>query len=85
MPHHKSAVKRVRQSKRRQEYNRANKKAVKVAMKDVRACTTRAEAEPKLRTAQQVLDRVVAHGVIPKNYASNKKSKLALFVASLDA
>lgn len=85
MPNHKSAVKRVRQSKRRKAYNQYYKVMVKRAIKDVRAATTPEDAEQKFRRASQLLDRISTRGIIKKNYASNNKAKLARYVNSLKA
>ncbi len=83
MPNHKSAVKRIRQSERRRAYNRYQKVKAKRAMKAVREATNFEEASKALQTATQVLDRIASHGVIHKNFAANKKSKLARYVNSL--
>lgn len=83
MAHHKSAIKRIRQTRTRRIYNRHNKKLVKVAVKAVRESEVFEEAMEKFRIATKVLDQVAARGVIHKNYAANRKSKLAKFVNSL--
>ncbi len=85
MPNHVSSEKRARQDKKRQEYNRYYKVMVKRAIKDVLSATSADDAQAKLNTATKVLDRVSVKGIIPKNYASNRKSKLALHVNSLRA
>ncbi len=85
MAHHKSALKRIRQSKKRRLYNRLNKKSVKVAIKAVREAKTYDEAMQKLSAAMSVLDRVSAKGVMHKNNAANKKSGLASFVKRMQA
>ena len=83
MAHHKSALKRIRQSKKRRLYNRLNKKQVKEAIKAVKASQNFEEAFEKLKLATKVLDKVAARGVLHKNNVANKKSKLARFVNSL--
>ncbi len=83
MPNHKSAEKRVRQSVKRQAYNRYYKVMAKRAMKAVRSSESHDEATQLFQRASQVLDRIADRGVIHKNYAANKKSKLARYVNSL--
>lgn len=85
MAHHKSAQKRIRISKRRNFYNRGKKKAMRLAMRAVRESKTYEEGAENLKKAVSVLDRVSIHGVVHKNFASNKKSKLAKFVNKLKA
>lgn len=83
MAHHQSAIKRIRQTKKRKIYNRMNKKMVKEAIKAVKESKTYEEATENFRLATKTLDKVTAHGVIHKNYAANRKSKLSKFVKSL--
>ncbi|MBL7998509.1 MAG: 30S ribosomal protein S20 [Candidatus Kapabacteria bacterium] len=83
MAHHQSAIKRIRQSKKRNLYNRAVKKTVREATKAVRRAQDLASAEVSLRDAAKALDRAAAKGVLHKNTAANRKSALALFVNKL--
>lgn len=83
MAHHKSAIKRNRQSIKRNLYNRANKRLVKDAVKAVRAAQTLDAAKEALNKATSILDRVAARGVMHKNTVANRKSSLARFVNRL--
>lgn len=83
MPHHKSAIKRVRQDKKRAVYNHFYKVMAKRAMKEVRSAVSHAEAFEKFKKASKVLDRVASKGIIHKNYAANQKSALSLYVNKL--
>ena len=83
MAHHKSALKRIRQSKKLRLFNRLNKKQVKEAIKSVRTSVTFEDASEKLKLATKILDRVTAKGIVHKNTAANKKSGLAKFVNKL--
>ena len=85
MAHHKSALKRIRQTRTRKIYNRLNKKQMKEALKAVRSCKAFEEGVEKLTSAMRTLDRVAAHGVIHKNTASRYKSRLSKFVSNLKA
>lgn len=80
MAHHKSALKRIRQTKKRRLYNRLNKKLVKVALRAVREAKTAEEAIATFSKATSILDRVAARGVVHKNYAANHKSALSKLV-----
>jgi len=83
MAHHKSALKRIRQTAKRRLYNRENKKAVKLAVRAVREAKTYEEAFDFFKKATSVLDRVAAKGIIHKNNAANKKSNLYKIVSAL--
>ena len=72
MPRIKSAKKRMRQSRARAEHNRAQRSAVRTAVKKARAETT----SESVRNAIQVLDRGARKGVIHRNAAARKKSRL---------
>jgi small subunit ribosomal protein S20 len=85
MPNHKSAEKRVRQSKKRAAYNRFYKIKAKRAMKEVRSATSYGDAMEKFKLASKVLDKIAAHGIVHKNYAANHKSSLNKYVNSLQA
>ncbi|MCZ7558232.1 MAG: 30S ribosomal protein S20 [Bacteroidia bacterium] len=83
MPQHKSAAKRVRTSARRRLYNRMNKSMMKTAIKDLRASTDKVVAETKYKKVSALLDRLSTRGIVHKNFAANKKSKLARFIQKL--
>lgn len=83
MPNHKSAEKRVRQSKKRAQYNRFYKVKAKRAMKEVRSAASHSEAVEKLKIVTRILDKISARGIVHKNYAANHKSSLSKFVNSL--
>jgi small subunit ribosomal protein S20 len=83
MAHHKSAIKRIRQSRRRRLYNRRNKRAMKQAIREVHDAKNYEEAMEKLSKANSVLDKISARKIIHKNNAANKKSQLAKYVMTL--
>ncbi len=85
MAHHKSALKRIRSSRRRKLYNRLNKKMMRKAVKAVRLATDFTVAQGALKSAFSILDRATARGVIKKNTAANRKSSLAHHVKKLEA
>jgi len=83
MPQHKSAVKRIRKSARRQVRNKADLSRIKTLVKNVRSAKEKKNAEAALKTAAKFLDRLAAKGVIHRNKASNQKSKLTRFVRAM--
>jgi small subunit ribosomal protein S20 len=83
MAHHKSALKRIRQTKRRNEYNRDKKKGIKVAVKAVREAQSYEEGLENLKKLYKVLDKASVKGIVHKNTAARKKSRLVKYVKSL--
>ena len=74
MPHHKSAVKRMRTTKRDRSRNISVKTELKSALKKV----TEAPADKEVnRSTVSLIDRAVRKGVLPKAAANRRKSRLA--------
>lgn len=75
----KSAIKRIRQSEKRRVRNAAVRSTVRTSVKGTRAAIESGQADQAratlLRTIQ-VLDKAVTKGVIHKNTAARKKSRL---------
>lgn len=85
MPHLKSAKKRMRQTLKRREHNRAVKKALKRQLKTVfeMANDKAANAEQvkkEVTTAIKKLDKAAAKRVIHPNLAARKKSQIARLI-----
>lgn len=79
MAHHKSAEKRIRQAVVSTARNRTNNSRMKSAVKKAEvaiASGNKAEAEVALKAAQPELARGVAKGVVHKNTAARKMSRL---------
>jgi small subunit ribosomal protein S20 len=75
-----SSKKRIRQNLKRRARNRWRKRTLKDALKafeDKLVHGEVAEAQTALRTACQILDRTAQRGVIHRNTASRKKSRLS--------
>ena len=87
MPNIKSAAKRARQSAVRRMANRAKRSALRTAIKKVTASLAKGpeEARAALRLAIKKLDRAAAAGLIHKNTAARKKSRLTRKVNALAA
>lgn len=80
MAHSKSAIKRHRQSLRLREVNKARTTAAKTAVRKARDLLAEGkdeEAKAAVREAGAVLDRAAQKGVIHKNNAARRKSRLA--------
>lgn len=78
MPIIKSAIKRVRQDKKRNAYNVGVKTEVKAKFKAVRdeIATGKVKDSKDLAAAIKEIDRAVKKGVINKHNAARKKSRL---------
>ena len=77
---HKSAQKRARQTPKRTEYNKHFKSKIKSATKSVTGAGKKDEAEKELKKAVRILDRAAVKGILHRNTAANKKSKLTRHV-----
>ena len=73
MPNIKSAMKRVKVSKKKNLRNRMIKSGVKTAVKKYEAALT----QEQLSNASAALDKAASKGVIHKNAANRKKARLA--------
>ena len=81
MPNIKSAKKRVQVSGVRNERNKADKSALKTALKKFEAAAAegnRTEAEGAYKVAVKKVDQAVAKGVLHKNTAAHRKSAMTL-------
>ena len=83
MAHHKSAKKRVRSSKKRQERNKAALSKAKTLIKKVYATEDSAEAQKNLKEVVSFLDKTASKGRIHKNNVARKKSALTKHVNKL--
>ena len=85
MAHHKSALKRIRQTEKRRLFNRKNKKAMREALRAVRESKTFEDGLEKFKLANRLLDKISVRGIIHKNNAAHKKAALAKLVNNLKA
>ena len=79
MPNIKSAQKRMRQNTSRYRENLNAKRAMRQAIKDsydAIATGQQQQAREHAKTAQKAIDKAVKKGVIKKNTAARKKSRL---------
>ena len=83
MANHKSAKKRARQDEKKRIKNRYYKKTARTSIAKLREMTDAAEAKKFLPKVVSMVDKLAKKNQWHKNKASNLKSKLTRFVASL--
>ncbi|HDZ12668.1 MAG TPA: 30S ribosomal protein S20, partial [Bacteroidetes bacterium] len=76
----KSAIKRIRTNEKARLRNKHYRSLMKTAIKKVRLAETKEIASANLNNAISILDRLAVKGIIHKNNAANKKSKLTQLV-----
>jgi small subunit ribosomal protein S20 len=83
---HRSVAKRQRQNEKRRIRNHAIKSRVRTLVKRVRQAIEQGDAEratAELRVAARALDKAVGQGVLHRNNASRRISRLARQVSGL--
>ncbi|MET3699306.1 SSU ribosomal protein S20P [Bacillus oleivorans] len=88
MPNIKSAIKRVKTTNERNAQNAAQKSAMRTAVKKVEAAIANKDVEAakaSVVNATKELDKAATKGLIHKNAAARKKSRLAKQINSLNA
>ena len=84
----KSQIKRNRQNEKARMRNKSVKSSLKTAIRKLNEASEAGNVESAttlLRDASRQLDKAVSKGVIHKNQAANRKSAIAMRVASLSA
>jgi small subunit ribosomal protein S20 len=80
MPNIKSAKKRMRQTVKRTARNRVRKEKLKKAVKSYRSVLATGEAQAigeELKKVTKAIDKAKVKGILHKNTASRRKSRLA--------
>ena len=85
MANHKSAIKRIRQTKTRNVKNRLQHKTTRNAIKNLKETTSKKQAEKLFTNVTSLIDKLAKNNVIHKNKSANLKSKLSKHVNSLKA
>ena len=88
MPNIKSAIKRVKTSEKRRLQNASQKSALRTAVKSVETAIQNNDREAALKAYQlaaKKLDKAVTKGLLHKNAAARKKSRLAKKINALAA
>lgn len=82
MPIIQSAKKAIRSSLRKKAFNDSRKRAMKEVIKKIEKSSKldKAEAGKMLSSAFQLIDKAAKRGVIKKNNAARKKSRLSKLV-----
>ena len=78
-----SELKRVRQSRKANEYNSHYKSMMKSSIKKVLGSMTKEEGQPLKDQAFKVIDKVASKGIIHKNKAANQKSRITKHINTL--
>ena len=81
----KSQIKRNRQNDRLRERNKAARSTLRTHLKRVREAAEvgdEAQTTEAYRTAARALDKAASKGIIHKNQAANKKSRLSKLLKS---
>jgi small subunit ribosomal protein S20 len=80
LAHHKSAIKRIRQTQKRRRRNRHVRSETRTVVKSCRSALASGDPEAaseKFRLAERALRRAASKGVIPKARAERSVSRLA--------
>jgi small subunit ribosomal protein S20 len=77
MPRSRTVIKRQRQTEVRRVRNKSVRSELHTSERKVRSAPDAATAKAELRALQKDLDRAAGRGIIHKNKASRKKSRLA--------
>lgn len=83
MPQHKSAIKRVRQNKKRKDRNKIKRSKLKTLVKSVLTESDKSAAEEKLKSAVSYIDKASVKGIIHPNNGARKKAQLTSHVNKL--
>ncbi len=83
MAQHLSAIRQARRAIKHRTRNRAYMSKMKTAIKRVRQSKEKDKAADALKKVVKLLDQLAAKGVIHRNNAANKKSRLSKFVSNL--
>lgn len=87
MPIIKSAKKALRGSKRKHTFNLRRNKAMNETVKEVKKLTAsknKKEAEALLPKMYQAIDKAAKRGIIKKNTAARKKSRLVKSIKKIE-
>lgn len=83
MAHHKSALKRIRQSEARRVHNKYYARTTRNAVKKLLGITDKTEASEEFPKVASMLDKLAKKNIIHAKKAANQKSGLAMHVNSL--
>ena len=78
-----STLKRVRQSRKANDYNNHYKSMMKTSIKKALDSSSKKDGESSKDEAFKIIDKVASKGVIHKNKAANQKSRISKHINSL--
>lgn len=83
MDRHPQQIKRKRQDKKKHEKNISDLSRLRNAVKSVLAATQHDEAEKLYKVAVSTIDKAAGNGLIKKNTAARRKSRITRHLNSL--
>lgn len=83
MPQHQSAIKRVRQNKKRRDHNRAQRSKMRTLITNVMEETDKEKAQELYKKATSYVDKMSSKGILHENKAARKKSQMSKHVNNL--
>ena len=83
MDRHLQQIKRERQDKSRRDKNIADKSKLRSAVKNVLTSSKKDEAEKLYKEAVSIIDKAAGKGLIKKNTAARRKSRITRHLNSL--
>jgi small subunit ribosomal protein S20 len=83
MPQHKSAEKQVRVNKKANLRNRKGRSELRTVIRSVIESKDKKTANEAFKKAASIIDKSVNSGLIHKNNAANKKSRLSSHIKKL--
>ena len=83
MPQHQSAIKRLRQNRKRREHNKKRLSKMRTLINKVMEAEDKETAEEHLKDAVSYVDRLAVKDLIHPNKAARKKSQMTTHVNSL--
>jgi len=85
MAHYKSAIKRIKTSEKARLRNRQYRALLRTVQRRVREAESPEQQQDSLRKAYSVLDRLVVKGLVHRNAAARRKSRLSLMITKQPA
>jgi small subunit ribosomal protein S20 len=88
MANHKSALKRIRQNDKRRIHNRTYRNRTRTLVKQARESIADGEIQEAIAATHQAvrdLDKAASRGIIHRNNAARRKSRLMKQLAALQA
>ena len=83
MANHQSALKRIRQTTKRNLHNKYYAKTTRNAIAELRASEDKKEVSKSLPKVYSMIDRLAKKNIIHQNKAGNLKSKLSKHLAKI--